>query len=255
MGNIVGSNIANVGLAIGIAALISPIVCKFTEIKFEMFSMIAAVLIVSALALTGTLGIIQGAVLIAALFIFLFFAYRLKKNVAVDDKEIEKKEKEESIKTPLWKCIILIGAGIPLLYFGARAFIEGAVELAGIFGVSELMIGLIVVAVGVCLPELCICIVAAYRKENELVVSNIVGSVVFNCFFALGIGVLYTTVPVTHYTMVFHLPVMILMAALLVLLIKSGNRVARWEGAVLISIYSTYILLMMIFPELTQGLV
>lgn len=255
IGNIVGSNIANVGLAIGIAALISPIVCKFTDIRFEMFSMIAAVLIVSALALTGTLGIIQGAVLIAALFIFLFFAYRLKKNVAADDKGSGETEKEESIKTPLWKCVALIGAGIPLLYFGARAFIEGAVELAGIFGVSELMIGLIVVAVGVCLPELCICIVAAYRKENELVVSNIVGSVVFNCFFALGIGVLYTTVPVTHYTMVFHLPVMILMAALLVLLIKSGNRVTRWEGAVLISIYSTYILLMMIFPELTQGLV
>jgi len=255
VGNIVGSNIANVGLAIGIAALISPIVCKFTEIRFEMFSMTAAVLIVTVLAVTGTLGYIHGAILLAALFVFLFFTYRLKKNAAAKDEKTEEAEKEESIKTPLWKCIALVGAGIPLLYFGARVFIEGAVELAGIFGVSDLMIGLIVVAVGVCLPELCICIVAAYRKENELVVSNIVGSVVFNSFFALGIGVLYTTVPVTHYTMIFHLPVMILMAVLLVMLIRFGNKVTRWQGAMLISIYSAYILLMMIFPELTQGLV
>jgi cation:H+ antiporter len=254
VGNIVGSNIANVGLAIGIAAVISPIVCKFIDIRFEMFAMVAAVLIVSLLALTGTLEYIHGAILLAGLFIFIFLTYRLKKNVPSAGEE-EESEKAESAKTPLWKCIVLVVAGIIFLYFGARAFIEGAVELAGIFGVSELMIGLIVVAFGVCLPELCICIVAAYRKENEIVVSNIVGSIVFNCFLALGIGIIYTTVTVTHYTMVFHLPVMILMAVLLVLMIRGGNRISRWEGAVLISIYSVYIASMVIFPELTQGLV
>jgi cation:H+ antiporter len=253
VGNIVGSNIANVGLAIGFAAVISPIVCKFTDIKFELASMLAAVIIVSILALTGTLGIIQGVILLAALAVFIYLTYRLKKNSgnAVD----EDPEIKEVVKTPMWKCVVLVVIGIIFLYFGARAFIDGAVELAHIFGVSDLMIGLIVVAIGVSLPELCICVVAAYHKENELVVSNIVGSVVFNCFFALGVGVLFTTVPVTHYTMIFHLPIMIIMAAILALLIRGGNKVTRPEGALLICIYVAYIAMMGLFPELTQGLI
>ena len=254
VGNIVGSNIANVGLAIGLAALITPIVCRFDDIRFELFSMIAAVAAISLLALTGSLGFIQGMILLAGLVVFIYFAYRLRRKTSFEETEEETLEKEESIKMPLWKCIILVVAGIAFLYLGARAFIEGAVELAGMFGVSELMTGLIVVAIGVCLPELSISLVAAYRKENELAVSNIVGSVVFNSFFALGIGVLYTTVPVTHYTMVFHMPIMIMMALLLVLMIKAGNRISRWEGAVLVCIYAAYIALMAVFPELTQGI-
>ena len=255
IGNIVGSNIANVGLAIGLAALISPIVCRFDDIRFEIFSMVAAVVIIFVLALTGNLGLIQGAILVSALFVFIYFTYRLKRGTGGKDSENDELEREESTKTPLWKCIMFVIAGVIFLYFGARVFIEGAVELAGMFGVSELMIGLIVVAIGVCLPELSICIVAAYRKENELVVSNIVGSVVFNSFFALGIGVMYTTVAISHYVIVFHLPVMIMMAVLLVLMIKAGNRVTRWEGLMLIGIYAAYIALMGLFPELTQGMI
>ena len=255
VGNIVGSNIANVGLAIGLAAVISPIVCRFADIRFEIYAMLAAVLIVSALALTGTLGPVEGIVLLAALCVFICLTYILKKDSRAENDEAEISETEEAEKTPLWKCTVLVAAGLILLYLGARAFIEGAVELAHIFGVSDLMIGLIVVAVGTSLPELCICVVAAYRKENELAVSNIVGSIVFNSFFALGAGVLFTTVGVTRYTMMFHLPVMIIMAAVLALFVRGGNKVTRPEGAMLIGIYATYIALMVIFPELTQGLI
>ncbi|MDR2698189.1 MAG: calcium/sodium antiporter [Candidatus Methanoplasma sp.] len=253
--NIVGSNIANIGLAIGLAAVVSPIICRFDGIRFEMFSMLAAVLLVSLLSLTGTLGPIQGAVLLAALIIFIYLTYKLRRGDPSESSGEEDPEKEGSGKTPAWKCLLLVAAGMAFLYLGARAFIEGAVELAGVFGVSDLMIGLIVVAIGVCLPELCICVVAAYRKENELVVSNIVGSVVFNSFFALGVGVVYTEVPVTHYTMVFHLPVMIMMAVLALIMVRSGNKVSRPQGAALICVYSVYILLMALFPELTQGLI
>lgn len=256
LGNIVGSNIANVGLAIGLAALISPVACKYKEIRFELISMMVAVFVVTLMSLTGALGLIEGTILVASLFVFVFLAYRLKGKDKIDVKD-EKVSKvvEESIKTPLWKSVLLVVVGLALLYFGARAFIDGAVVLAEMFGVSDLMIGLIVVAVGTSLPELCICIIAAYRKENEIVVSNIVGSIVFNCFFALGVGVMYTTVPVTHYTMVFHLPVMILMTGLLVLMIRSGNRINRLEGVALIGVYVVYVALMGLFPELTQGII
>lgn len=255
LGNVVGSNIANVGLAIGLAALISPIACKFSEIRFEVISMMVAVFVVTLMALTGALGFIEGAILVAALFVFVFLAYRLKK----DNKKEEPQEtpivKEEDKNAPMWKSAVMVVLGIVLLYFGATVFIDGAVELATIFGISELMIGLIVIAVGTSLPELCICLLAAYRKENEIVVSNIVGSIVFNSFFALGVGVLFTTVPVSYYTLVFHLPMMILMAGLLALMIRSGNKIVRWEGALLVGIYIVYIALMGLFPELTQGIV
>lgn len=257
LGNIVGSNIANVGLAIGLAAIISPIACKYKEIRFELISMMVAVFIVTLMALTGSLGMFEGILLIAALFVFVYLAYRLKRgNKEVVD-EIDEEAVEELIDTPtpMWKCIVMVVLGILFLYFGARAFIDGAVELATIFGVSDLMVGLIVVAVGTSLPELCICLMAAYRKENEIVVSNIVGSIVFNSFFALGVGIIFTTVPVTHYTLVFHLPVMILMTGILALMIRSGNKVTRPEGILLAGIYIAYVALMAIYPELTQGVI
>ena len=256
LGNIVGSNIANVGLAIGLAAIISPIVCKFTAIKFELAAMIFAVVIITVMALTGSLGFVEGAILLFALAVFIYFVYTLKKkNPDNTDSEVSEEDIEESASTPVWKCVIFVVVGIVALYFGARAFIGGAVELAEIFGVSDLLIGLLVVAIGVSLPELCICIVAAYRKENEIVVSNIVGSIVFNCFFALGVGILFTTVPVTHYTMVFHMPVMILIAALLLIMVRFNKGVSRSNGAVLVAIYAIYVSAMVIFPQLTEGII
>jgi len=256
LGNIVGSNIANVGLAIGLAAIISPIVCKFTAIRFELVAMIFAVVIITVMALTGSLGFVEGAILLSALAVFIYFVYTLKKKDPDNtDSEVSEEDIEESASTPAWKCILLIVVGIVALYFGARAFIGGAVELAEIFGVSDLLIGLLVVAIGVSLPELCICIVAAYHKENEIVVSNIVGSIVFNCFFALGVGILFTTVPVTHYTMVFHMPVMILIAALLLIMVRFNKGVSRSNGVVLVAIYAIYVSAMVIFPQLTEGII
>jgi len=256
LGNIVGSNIANVGLAIGLAAIISPIVCKFTAIKFELAAMIFAVVIITVMALTGSLGFVEGAILLFALAVFIYFVYTLKKKDPDNtDSEVSEEDIEESASTPVWRCVLFVVVGIVALYFGARAFIGGAVELAEIFGVSDLLIGLLVVAIGVSLPELCICIVAAYRKENEIVVSNIVGSIVFNCFFALGVGILFTTVPVTHYTMVFHMPVMILIAALLLIMVRFNKGVSRSNGAVLVAIYAIYVSAMVIFPQLTEGII
>lgn len=253
MGSVVGSIIVNIGLAIGIAALIHPLACKFSDIKFETVSMLAAVIIVSILALTGTLGPLEGVVLLASLSVFMYLTYRFKMK-SLHDKEKDTAFITECMRTAKCKCVIMVILGIILLYFGANAFIAGAVELAELFGVSDLMIGLVVVAIGVSLPEMCISAVAAYRKENELVVSNIIGSIIFNCFFALGLGVMYTTVSVSYYTLAFHFPVMILMVILLAAMIRGGNKVSRGQGVALLSIYAAYIVLMGVFPQLTQGL-
>ncbi|MCL2149243.1 MAG: hypothetical protein FWH47_07900, partial [Methanomassiliicoccaceae archaeon] len=239
---------------IGLAAAVSPVVCRYADSRFEVLSMLAAVTIITIMALTGAFGYVEGALLLAALCVFIFLAYRVKSKAAGPGGPW-------AVETIVCNapCIkrssALVVIGIVLLYVGARAFIGGASELAESLGVSQLMVGLVVVAVGVSLPELCICIVAAYRGENEILVSNIIGSIVFNCFFALGLGVFFTTVDVTHYTLAFHMPVMILMAALLALFIWRRNGIPRLGGAALVCIYIVYVALMILFPELTQGLV
>lgn len=258
IGHIVGSNIANIGLAIGVAAIIYPIVCRFRDIRFELYFLIAAMLIVSAMALTGSLGVFEGMILLVALVIFIYNSYRRRKVGCSCMEDEESPEVQEIMNIPMvecWKCLALVCGGILFLFLGATAFVNGAVELADMIGMPELMTGLVVVAFGVCLPELCVCIAAARRKENEILVSNIIGSVVFNCFFALAFGVLFTSVPVTFYTLVFHLPVMLIMGFLLTMFIKGGNKITRLEGVVLLSIYVTYIALMVIFQDLTHGLV
>lgn len=255
LGNIVGSNTANVGLAIGLAALIAPIACAYRAIRFELISMMVSVFMITLLSLTGILTPLYGVILVLSLFLFVYLVYRYKKGGDSEESILpDKEEKGEATKSK-GICAVMVVLGILALYFGARLFIDGAVSLAGLIGISDMLVGLIVVAVGTSLPELCICIMAAYRKENELVVSNIVGSIVFNSFFALGVGLLVTSIPVTHYMMVFHMPVMILMTGMLFVMIRSGNSISRSEGGLLVAVYAAYIALMAFYPELTQGMV
>ncbi len=249
IGNVVGSNIANIGLAIGLAAVISPIICSYKSIRFEIWSMIISTVVITLLALNGVVGMTEGLILIIALFLFVFLAYKFKK-----DQPMEEETPVEDIKNvSLLKSSILVIVGILALYIGARAFIDGSVFLAHAIGISELMTGLIIVAVGTSLPELCICILAAYRKENDLVVSNIVGSIVFNCLFVLGIGSVLVDVPISHYMLVLHMPIMIIFAIIMSVFIYKG-KIGRPAGALIIGLYAAYIAAMAIWPELTQGL-
>ncbi len=251
LGNVVGSNIANVGLGIALAAIIYPLVSNYTDSRFELLTMMGSVVLITALALSGVLTWIYGIVLVALLFAFVIFVYIKKKDMKT--KDVVQVSEEELKNTPAWRNYILVIAGIIMLYLGAKSFIGGAIELAGIIGISEQMTGLLVVAIGTSLPELCISIIGAFRKENELVVSNIVGSIIFNCLICLGAGLLLTDIPITHYMMVYHLPVMVLMASLLFVASKFGNKVTRAQGVGILAIYMIYIGLMAVFPELTQG--
>ena len=245
IGNIVGSNIANVGLAIGLAAVITPLIGKYEVIRFELITMLVAVAAVTLLSLSGVLGFYEGIVLIAALIVFVFLVYRIKKGTG----EGEALEKNMDISVP--KCIAMVVVGLLALYFGADVFVDGAVHLAGELGVSELLIGLLVVAVGSSLPELCICLVAAYKGENEIVISNIVGSVIFNSFFALGLGAMVTSIPISDSLITFHMPVMLILSVILFVMIRTKNSITRPMGVVLLSIYVAYVAMMILVPDLT----
>ena len=254
IGNVIGSNIANIGLCIGLAAILHPMVAKYVSMRFEIITMVAASCLITILGINGYIGLIEGIVLMSLLVIFILAVYFMKRGdkegqesyVSEIDTEIDRSTK----KLLLWigMCII----GLVLLYFGARFFIEGATDLAKEIGVSELMIGLIVVAIGTSLPELCISLMASYRGENELAVSNIVGSNIFNAFFVLGIGACLTDVPISDKTLMFHMPVMIGLSLIMFLMVWRKNEISKFSGILLLAIYVAYILAMAFVPSLTM---
>lgn len=245
VGNIVGSNIANIGLAIGLAALLKPLMSKYENIRFELIFMMISVVLVTLLSINGTIGSIEGIILVIMLFVFVYLVYRVKKG-DVDEGPLEK---DMSVSMP--KCIVMVVLGLIGLFVGAQVFIDGAVYIAEALNVSTLLVGLIVVAVGTSLPELCICIMAAWKKESDLVISNIVGSIIFNSFFALGIGAMLVDIPISHSVLFYHMPVMIIMSLVLLLMVRTRNSVSRPMGAVLLLMYAAYVAIMVIDPSLT----
>ena len=254
IGNVVGSNIANIGLAIGLAALVGPLAAKYSTMRFELIVMMLSAVLITVMAMTGAIGTVEGLILMVLLFVFVFSVYRLKKDDAEGQEaytsEVEEDDGPEFMrKTPFQ--ILLVIVGLVLLYFGARFFIDGAKELASMVGVSDMLIGLIVVAIGTSLPELCISVMAAYRGEADLAVSNIVGSTIFNAFFSLGVGASLSTVPIVDSMMCFHLPVMLIFSAVMFLMIRGRNRIDRPMGAILVAMYAAYIAVMAFIPSLT----
>ena len=255
IGNVIGSNIANIGLCIGLAAVLNPMVAKYASMRFEIITMVASVSLITLMGITGSIGLVDGIILISLLLVFVLSVYFLKRGdkdgQGTYTSEIEDVEIDRSAeKLLLWigMCVV----GLVFLYFGASFFVDGATELARILGISELMIGLIVVAIGTSLPELCISLMASFRGENELAVSNIVGSNIFNSFFVLGIGAVLVDIPVSDTTLTFHMPVMILLSVLMFLFVLRNNRISKLSGAMLLTIYVAYILTMAFVPSLTM---
>ena len=254
IGNVVGSNIANIGLAIGLAAVVGPLAAKYKSMRFELAMMMLSAIMVTAMAMTGMIGFLEGLMLFCALFVFVFAVYRLKK----DDKEGQEaytadadEDDGPSFMKSMPMLIVLVVVGLVLLYFGAQFFIGGAKELARMVGVSDMLIGLIVVAIGTSLPELCISVMAAHKGEADLAVSNIVGSNIFNAFFVLGVGSLLTDIPIADSMLMFHLPMMLVFSAVMFLMIRFRNRIDRPMGVILLAMYAVYIVAMAMVPSLT----
>lgn len=249
LGNVVGSNIANIGVAIALAAIISPMVAKYSTMRVEMGVMLGTALLLVGFALIGFVGVIGGVLMIIGLFVFITFVYKMKKNDAEGQVAYSSDVEPETRGYPM--LIVMVLLGLVLLYYGATFFIDGATELATMIGVSDLMIGLIVVAVGTSLPEICICLLAARRGENDLAVSNIVGSNIFNILFVLGIGAVLVDVPIPSTVLYFHLPVMLLLSVIMFLSVRQKNSISRPVAMLMLGIYVAYIAVMAAVPSLT----
>ena len=248
IGNVVGSNIVNIAVCIGLAAIIFPIASKFGDNKIDFFTMVLASLVVLVMAIGG-ISTIEGIILLALLALYIFIVYKTKVNSPEAQEEAEEMGEAEM---PMWRSVLYVLVGLVLLYFGADMFVDGSKEVAEMAGISELVIGLFLVAIGTSLPELCVSIMAAFRHENDIAVSNILGSNIFNAFFVLGIGAVVSDIPVYDSLFTLHIPVMILLSVLMALFIWKWGKVDRWAGAILVSVYVVYAIIILAMPDLAM---
>mgnify|MGYP002625960420 CR=1 FL=1 len=251
VGNVIGSNIANIGLAIGLAGLMSPMAAKYSTMRFELAVMVLTAIVLFLLAFIGYAGLYVGIVFVVSLFVFVYLVYRMKKNDKEGQEAYTSDVDEDEVPMGYPILVALVILGLVMLYFGARFFVDGAVELASMLGMSELLIGLIVVAVGTSLPEICISVIASRHGENDMAVANIVGSNIYNILFVLGIGACLVDVPIPETALYFHLPVMLLLTAIMVLATRFKDRISRPVAACLVVIYIAYVAMMMAVPSLT----
>lgn len=225
LGNVIGSNIANIGLILAIAALISPLALKWNLLRREIIVVVSASLMMLVFALDGEISRLDGIVLVASFLAYVGFVYRQGQQERADiEPEISQFEQASSFTAPS-RTVIEIGrviVGLAGLIVGARLLVEGSVSIARAVGVSDLLIGLTLVAVGTSLPELATSFIAAMRKENDIVVGNIVGSNISNIFFILGVVAIVQPIPVSSDSQNIDLPVMVGFAALLIPLALRG---------------------------------
>ncbi len=233
LGNVVGSNIANIGLILGCCALLSPLTAHFRLFANELYLVIGTSLTVAGLAWYGHFTRSCGFLFIVVLILFTWFSF---KNGST---EIESDENQDP-QASYWLIFLLCGGGLAGLSFGSKLFITGAIDVALFYGVPNLIIGLTMAAVGTSLPELASSISAIRRKETDMLMGNIIGSNLFNLLMVLGGIAVIKPFDLGRELLVRDLPVMTLFSAVLIPLLFFGNKITRLHGFLLLSAYGLY---------------
>lgn len=240
IGNVVGSNIFNVAAILGIAAIIFPIKIQFQLIRFDVPLMIGVTLIALFFFRDGVLERWEAGVLFIGIIAYTVGSLIYAKKTAPQAVHEEFDESMPTVRGSLWGDIALIAGGMLLLVIGSRFLVDGSIGIARAFGISEAVIGLTIVAVGTSTPELAATIVAAFKKEADIAVGNIVGSNIYNLLCILGVTGLIRPLEVGGVTWV-DFGVMLGVSVLLVPFMLTDFVLKRWEGAVFVFIYLGYI--------------
>ena len=234
LGNVVGSNIANILLIVGASALLWPITLNGNFPKRDLVTMLVAALLLLPLFALGAVGRSAGMVLVGGLVIYLVLAFR----GARGEQEVQP---EYGAAMPLWVAGGLVVVGLLALLVGARLLIDGAVAIARDFGLSEAFIGLTIVAVGTSLPELATSLVAALRRQSDIAIGNVVGSNIFNILGILGATAIIAPIPVAARFLAFDLPVMLVASLLLAGLLLFRWSLGRPVGLLMLVAYAAYV--------------
>lgn len=246
IGNVLGSNIVNIFFILGVSAMIHPLLMqKNTTWKEIPLSLLAAVVLgiiandqwIDNSPTGNFVSATDGLVLLSFFSVFLVYTIEIARN------QPDTKTEEQANPLPMWKAGLYVILGLLGLYFGGKYFVEGAISVASRLGMSERLIGLTIVAIGTSLPELATSVVAAYKKNADIAVGNVVGSNIFNIFFILGITALIKPLPFGAASN-FDVGVTVLASLLLFLTTITFGRkkVDRIEGVIFVLLYMAYIL-------------
>lgn len=245
IGNVIGSNIANILLILGLSAALAPFACDMNAFRRDAPVLVGATIAFVAVALTGEIGRMAGFVLVTALILYLGTVYRTEARAdgghqasALDGEELG------DAPSPLWLAIVFTIGGFLVTIFGAHMTVSGATDLARGLGVSDALIGLTIVAIGTSLPELAASAMAALRGKAEMAFGNILGSCIFNLLGVLGITALVMPIPVTDVNISYNVLILTGVTALFVVFATTGARLSRWEGLTFLTGYVGYVSLL-----------
>lgn len=246
VGNVIGSNIFNVLMILGLSALVAPLVVSQQLVRFDVPLMIGVSVLMLVFALDGAFSRREGLILVAGLVLYIGFllVQSRKERQAVKDEYVDAFAGHGRFARAWPVNVALVVVGLVLLVLGSGWLVDGAVNIAHYFGVSELVIGLTIVAAGTSLPELVTSLVASLRGQRDIAVGNVVGSNLFNIMGVLGIASTASPhgIPVSPAVIHFDIPVMIAVAFACLPIFFTGGRISRWEGGVLLGYYLLYTL-------------
>ena len=244
VGNVIGSNIVNILLILGLSAIVSPLLIKRQLVRFDIPVMVGLSVLLVAVSLDGQIGLLDGVLLLGGLVAHAVLSIIIGRREVRDGVEGAGVAPVPTPERPLppWLAAVLLLVGIGLLVLGSQLLVTGAVSIASALGVSSLVIGLTVVAIGTSLPELATSIIAVRRGERDMAVGNIVGSNIFNIGMVLGLPAIIfgEGIPVPAAAIALDLPVMLATAIALLPIAFTGFIIARWEGGLFVAIYIAY---------------
>ena len=236
IGNIVGSNILNIFIILGISAVITTLAVASSTIKYETPFMILVTILLLVLGLDKTIGLIDGIILIIAFIAYLTYLFIMAKN--------NKEEQPEAKQMAIWKAILLTIIGLALIILGSNVTVDAATAIAKAFGVSERFIGLTIVALGTSLPELFTSVSGARKHNADIAIGNIVGSNIFNILFVVGISSIIIPVPFAS-NFIFDTIVAIIAAALLLICCLKTKSLKRPAGILMLICYAAYFIMIL----------
>lgn len=232
IGNIVGSNILNILIILGVSALITPLAVAKSTIKVEIPFMIAVTLLLLWMGYNGTVSLLEGIILLVVFLVYLGYLFLLAKN--------DKNKDEETVNdVSVWKSLMWTVIGLVLIVYGSNVTVDAATKIAQIVGLSERFIGLTIVALGTSLPELFTSVSAARKGNADIAIGNIVGSNIFNILFVIGISSVIVPVPFANG---FRFDTIIAVAAAVLLLLcgLKDKKLKRWSGILMLLSYAAY---------------
>lgn len=232
IGNVVGSNIMNILVILGVTAVIVAVAVQQSTVRYEIpFVILVSVVLLVMGAMDGAIGRIDGVILWLLFIVYLVYLFLMAKH--------NKEEDEAQADAPVWKLMLFVVLGVALIVLGADVSVDAASEIARVIGLSERFIGLTIVALGTSLPELCTSVVAAAKGKADLAIGNIVGSNIFNILFVVGTTALIIPVPFNP-AFIVDTVVAVGAAVLLWICVLSKKKLTRPGGAVMLLAYAGY---------------